>query len=134
MMYRVVISVGSNIKPMENIAGAREMIRERHHFISESEFVKTKPVGFTDQPDFYNGVFMVETEMSRKVFTGWLKKVEKKLGRIRTGNKYGPRTIDLDIVVWDGNIVDPDVYRCDFLQKAVVEVYPELDIEKQESF
>jgi 2-amino-4-hydroxy-6-hydroxymethyldihydropteridine diphosphokinase len=133
-MHRVVIGIGSNIKPMEHIAKAREMIRKQHHFISESRFIQTRPIGFTDQPDFYNGVFLVDTEMSKKRFKKWLKVVEKKLGRVRTENRYGPRTIDLDIAVWDDTIVDPDFYQRDFLQKAVMEVYPELDITKQKSF
>lgn len=126
-MHRVVIGVGSNIEPKAHIAKAREIIRQTHRLVSESKFIKTKPIGFTDQPDFYNGVFLVDTEMSKKSFKKWLKGVEETLGRVRTENQYGPRNIDLDIVIWDGNIVDPDVYDRNFLQKAVMEVYPEFD-------
>jgi 2-amino-4-hydroxy-6-hydroxymethyldihydropteridine diphosphokinase len=127
-MHRVVIGAGSNIDPDRNIPAAREMIRQAHRLVSESRFVRTRPVGFIEQPDFCNGVFLVDTEMSRKDLDKWLKKVEEKLGRVRTQNKNGQRTIDLDIVVWDGNIVDRDVVERDFLKAAVLEVLPEIDI------
>jgi 7,8-dihydro-6-hydroxymethylpterin-pyrophosphokinase len=44
------------------------------------------------------------------------------MGRDRTGPKFGPRCIDLDIVVWNGEIVDEDYYTRDFLQKSVAEL------------
>ena len=127
-MHRVVISAGSNIDPGKHIPAAREMIQSIHRLVSESKFVQTKPIGFLDQPDFFNGVFLIDTEMSRNDLDKWLKEIEKKLGRIRTENKSGPRTIDLDIVVWDGNIVNQDLVERDFLKTAVLEVLPEIDL------
>ena len=103
------------------------MIQQKHCLVSESKFVKTKPIGAINQPDFYNGAFLVDTEMDKNDFKEWLKDVEKQLGRVRTKNKYAPRNIDLDIVIWNGNVVDQDVYERDFLHKAVMEVYPDLD-------
>ena len=50
------------------------------------------------------------------------KKIEDKMGRDRTAPKFGPRNIDLDIVVWNGEIVDDDYYTRDFLQKSVREI------------
>jgi 2-amino-4-hydroxy-6-hydroxymethyldihydropteridine diphosphokinase len=44
------------------------------------------------------------------------------MGRDRTIPKFGPRNIDLDIVVWNGTIVDEDYYTRDFLQKSVAEL------------
>jgi 2-amino-4-hydroxy-6-hydroxymethyldihydropteridine diphosphokinase len=127
-MHRVVISAGSNIDPEKHIPAAREMIRSAHRLVSESRFIQTKPIGFLEQPDFWNGIFLIDTEMSRKDLNKWIKDVEKKLGRIRTANKYGPRTIDLDILVWDGNIVNQDLIVRDFLKTAVSEVLPEIDL------
>ena len=65
--------------------------------------------------------------MSRKELNQWLKGVENELGRVRTANKYGPRTIDLDIVIWDGKIVNQDLIERDFLKTAVSEVLPEIE-------
>jgi 2-amino-4-hydroxy-6-hydroxymethyldihydropteridine diphosphokinase len=127
VIHRVVIGVGSNIDPEKHISAAREMIRREHRLISESRFVQTKPIGFPDQSDFCNGVFLVGTKMSRNELDQWLKSIEEKLGRVRTANKNGPRTIDLDIVVWDGKVVDTDLAERDFLKTAVSEVLPDIE-------
>ena len=119
-MNRAVISVGSNIDPERNIARARERIAEQMNLLAESDFVETEPIGFADQPNFLNGVYLVETGMS--------KGVESELGRVRGGDRYGPRTIDLDVVVWNGEVVDDDVYRWDFLREAVQQVFAGLKL------
>ena len=84
--------------------------------------IRTKAVGITDQPDYTNGAVKINTERDRKELTKLLKSIEDQLGRDRTGPKFGPRTMDLDIVVWNGEIVDKDYYTRDFLQKSVEEV------------
>lgn len=121
-MNRAVIGIGSNIKPEENVAKAREIIAQNHQVLAVSRFIETKPIGYTDQPNFVNGAMLIETVMNRMELKQWLHEVEIQLGRVRTENKYGPRTIDLDIVVWNGEIVDQDVHERDFLRDAVVEV------------
>ena len=121
-LNHAVIAVGSNINPDEHIAKARELIRNTHQLIRESRFRMTRPIGFTAQPDFKNGAFLIKTAMSKKQLCSWLKKVEENLGRKRTQNRNGPRTIDLDIVIWNGKIVDPHVYVRDFLNQAVREL------------
>lgn len=125
-MATAVIAVGSNIEPERNIALAQNMIREQLHFIAASRFVKTTPRGFTDQPDFINGACRVETEMTIDELKKYLKSVEQRLGRKRTANSNGPRTIDLDVVVYDGQIVDDDFYKYNFVRTAVLELEPEL--------
>ena len=127
-MNQVVIGVGSNIRPAENIAKGKEEIQRSHRLIAESEFVETKPVGFTDQPNFVNGAFRIETELGYDDLKAWLLNTERALGRKRGKNRYGPRPIDLDIVVWNGKIVDDDFYERDFLRDAVLEVWPDLRV------
>lgn len=126
-MNHVIIGVGSNILPEGNIAKARDRIASQHRLIAESAFVETEPIGFTDQPNFLNGVFHIETEFDYPSLKEWLLDTEKALGRRRGKNKYGPRTIDLDIVVWNGKIVDDDFHKRKFLRNAVLEVWPELE-------
>ncbi len=53
-----------------------------------------------------------------------LREIESGLGRVRTGNKNGPRTIDLDILVWNGEVVDDDVYEREFLKTSIRELLP----------
>lgn len=128
-MNRAVIGVGSNIEPDANIAAARRRIARAHKLLAESQFVETEPIGYDDQPNFINGVILVETDMDRETLKGWLGGVETDLGRVRSENRCGPRTIDLDIVVWNGSVVDEDVYVRPFLREAVLQVWPELDVE-----
>jgi 2-amino-4-hydroxy-6-hydroxymethyldihydropteridine diphosphokinase len=125
-MNRAAIALGSNIRPEDHIPQAIFCLQKRIRILSQSEFVFTRPVGFSDQPDFVNGVLLVETKMERPELTACLHGIEDALGRIRGKDKYGPRTIDLDVVVWNGEIVHRDVRERDFLKKAVLQVLPQL--------
>ncbi|MBN2104677.1 2-amino-4-hydroxy-6-hydroxymethyldihydropteridine diphosphokinase [bacterium] len=122
--HRVIIAIGSNIHPEIYVPKALQIISKKHRLISQSQFVLTKPVGYPDQNDFLNGAVQIETRLSRKELNQWLKKVEKQLDRKPATNKNGPRTIDLDIVVWNGKIVDRDVYKRSFIKNAVSELDP----------
>ena len=52
--------------------------------------------------------------------------MEKDLGRVASAERFGPRTIDLDIVVWNGKVVDKDFYSRDYLKESVLELLPDL--------
>ena len=121
-MNRTIIGIGSNIDPFTNIKLALVYLADDHRLIKSSTLTVTRPIGFSDQPDFVNGAALLDTEMDADRFTQYLKGVEERLGRIRTANKNGPRTIDLDIVVWNGTVVDKDFYIRDFLRNAVEEI------------
>ena len=125
-MNRAVIGVGSNIEPEKHVAEARQHIERQQRLLDESSFEWTQPVGFRAQPVFLNGVLLIETLMDQEVLEAWLHDLEDTLGRVRTVNKYGPRTIDLDIIVWNGQVVDEDVKQRDFLKRQVLEVMPDL--------
>ncbi|HLA40711.1 MAG TPA: 2-amino-4-hydroxy-6-hydroxymethyldihydropteridine diphosphokinase [Candidatus Glassbacteria bacterium] len=125
-MNRVVIAVGSNIEPEANIEKARSILAGALRLVGESAFVRTAPVGIAEQPDFINGAFLVETSLDCDRLRRYLKEVEKRIGRVRGAERYGPRRIDLDIVVWNGEVVDEDFYVRDFLRAACCELLPEL--------
>ena len=127
-MNRAVIGVGSNIEPRSNIASARRQIAHRHVIVAESPLVETGPVGYVHQPNFTNGTMLVETRVGRERLKAELKTIEFMLGRRRGPNRYGPRTIDLDIVVWNGEVIDRTLYTRDFLRDAVLAVLPELQL------
>ena len=120
--HECIIGIGSNIDPEKNIASALFILRQEQEFVSVSSLIKTSPIGISEQPDFLNGAAKVLTEMELADFKSYLKGVEDRLKRDRTTPKYGPRTIDLDIVKWDGEIVDPDYYCREFLKNAVDEI------------
>ena len=127
-MNRAVIGVGSNIEPDINVPLALKQIAHRHVIVAESPLVETSPVGYRHQPDFTNGALLVETRMGRERLNADLKDIEVMLGRERGENRYGPRTIDLDIVVWNGEVVDGDLYSRDYLRAAVLAVLPDLKL------
>jgi 2-amino-4-hydroxy-6-hydroxymethyldihydropteridine diphosphokinase len=81
-------------------------------------------VGFKEQAPFLNGALLIETELDAAALKIRLREIETALGRVRAENKYGPRTIDLDILVWNGEVVDDDVYEREFLKSSIVELLP----------
>ena len=125
-MNTVIIGVGSNIEAPRHVAQAKKLLSKEQHFLKESTFIATSPIGFTDQSDFLNGAFEIETEMDADAFRAYLKNLENRLGRVRTGDKNGPRVIDLDIIIWNGAIVSDDYYERDFVRNAVNELMPNL--------
>lgn len=126
-MNTVIIGVGSNINAERNVSVAKQMLGEKLSVIGESKFVKTKPIGPWEQQDFLNGSLLVKTRLGRKRLKTLLKGVEAALGRDGGEDRYGPRKMDLDILVWNGEIVDSDVYERGFLRRSVIELCPELE-------
>lgn len=118
-MNRVIIGIGSNINPDENIRALLNILQVECQLIKVSELLRTKPIGIENQPDFVNGAALLETNLEQDAFKLYLKKLEDRLGRDRSFPKFGPRTMDLDIVVWNGEVVDDDYYRRDFLQSTI---------------
>jgi len=90
--------------------------------IKKSSFIYTEPLLYEDQPKFLNGVVLLSTELDQDDLRQQLKTLETSLGRVRTTNKNGPRTIDLDIIIFDEKIVNNDYYERDFLKKMITEV------------
>jgi 2-amino-4-hydroxy-6-hydroxymethyldihydropteridine diphosphokinase len=73
-----------------------------------SSFRDTEPVGYVDQPRFLNAVAAVETELGPRELLERMLAVERVLGRERAGPRYGPRTIDLDLLLYgDEQIAEP---------------------------
>ncbi len=96
--------------------------------LARSRFIPTEPVGPPGQPTFVNGAVLVRTSLAQDGLRTRLKDIEHRLGRVRTDDKFAPRTIDLDLVVWNGQIVNSDVQARPFLQELVREVMPEATI------
>jgi 2-amino-4-hydroxy-6-hydroxymethyldihydropteridine diphosphokinase len=117
-----IIGIGSNIDAEKNIHEMLQILAEKVDIVKVSSFIKTKPIGIENQSEFTNGAVKIKTSLSREDLTVLLKAIEDQMGRDRTAPKFGPRNIDLDIVVWNGEIVDDDYYTRDFLQKSVNEL------------
>ena len=121
-MNSCIVSLGSNIDSEKNIAEALRLIAANFQLIKASRFIKTKPIGMADQPDFTNGAVLIRTEINLENLTSALKKIEDQMGRDRTKAKFGPRNIDLDILVWNGEVIDQDYFTRDFLRASADEL------------
>lgn len=123
-----VVSVGSNIDPVANVAEARRLIDESAEWPvlrirASSRFIRTTPRGsLADQPDFLNGAFLIETEAGLDRLRSCLKSIEDQMGRVRGPVKEGPRNIDLDVVIFDGLRVDDDFERYDFVRESALQL------------
>jgi 2-amino-4-hydroxy-6-hydroxymethyldihydropteridine diphosphokinase len=116
------IAVGSNIQPEKNISAALLALKEYLTIITISNFYKTAAVGTATQPDFLNGVIKIKTtHPPREIKFDILRKIEERLGRIRTADKFAARTIDLDLILYGTLIIDdPDL--C--LPDPTIRTYP----------
>jgi len=121
-MNDCIIGIGSNINPEHNISKMMCLLSKDHLVRKHSSWIKTTPIGITDQDDFVNGAVRIQTHHSREEFNQYLKQLEDRIGRDRSLPKFGPRVIDLDIVVWNGEIVDEDYHSRDFLKHSVDQV------------
>ncbi|MEE8573792.1 MAG: 2-amino-4-hydroxy-6-hydroxymethyldihydropteridine diphosphokinase [Thermodesulfobacteriota bacterium] len=125
-MNSAIVCVGSNVDAENSIKAATELLEKEQVLVASSVFVRTTPVGLSDQPDFTNGALKIETELDITELRAYLKSLEARLGRVRGGDKNGPRVIDLDLVVFGGAIVDDDFEKYDFVREAVIELQPDL--------
>ena len=121
-----IIGVGSNVNPVFNVNQAENEIKAIGVLKQKSNFFYTKPLLYEDQNDFLNGVLHIETPYEKSELNKILKSIEFKLGRIRDENKNGPRTIDLDIVIFNNQILDSDVFKRDFLKNPIIGLFPYL--------
>jgi len=105
---KAVIALGANIgDPKAQMDIAVAMLREATEVISVSEYFSTKPVSDIEQPDYFNAVCIVESELPAMDLLSLLHGIEKALGRQRL-EKWGPRTIDLDLIQYGSLLSSAD--------------------------
>lgn len=117
-MNIVVIELGSNIDPDVNTAAAIAKLKSRYKILGVSGFIKTAPIGNTEQPDYLNGAVVLETEENLTVLKAHLKEIESEMGRA-AGKSCSPREMDLDIIVWNGEVIHKDYADRDFVRDTV---------------
>jgi 2-amino-4-hydroxy-6-hydroxymethyldihydropteridine diphosphokinase len=136
-MSTVYISIGSNLGEREDTireALALLAVEPGIEVDAVSSMRETDPVGIVDQPKFLNGAARVFTELPPRAVLERLLAVEQRLGRVRTSERFGPRTIDLDLLVYADEVVDEDGLRVPhprlaerrFVLEPLVELDPEL--------
>lgn len=104
-MVNAYISIGSNINPEENIKKCINLLKSDFNIISISNYYESKPYGYHKQQNFINFVVKINTELSPHKLLGKLQLIEKNLDRRRI-IKNGPRTIDLDILLYGSKVIN----------------------------
>ncbi len=97
------IGLGGNVgNSVELVASARKAIAASNGIreIAFSSLYRSQPMGPTDQPDFINAVMAVETSLSAQTLLKVLQAIELAHGRVRSSQRWGPRTLDLDLLIY----------------------------------
>jgi 2-amino-4-hydroxy-6-hydroxymethyldihydropteridine diphosphokinase len=134
---RAYVALGANLGDREaTLRRALELLSERPdvEVVAVSSFRETDPVGYLDQPRFLNAAAALETMLGPEELLQTLLSVERDLGRIRGGPRFGPRTIDLDLLVYGDRSIDepglevphPRLHERRFALEPLAEIAPGL--------
>lgn len=104
-MARAWLSLGSNIQPQHYLAAALNHLRSRFGVVVESPWYRTRAVGF-DGPEFINLAAAVESDLDPVELDAWLHALESQHARDRTQPRFGSRTLDIDIVLYDDRVIE----------------------------
>ena len=129
----VCLGLGSNIAPERNIPEAIGLLHRNLTILKISSAWESVPVG-TGGPNFINAAVLVETVLSpsnlkKKI----IRPIEQQLGRVRSKNKNAPRTIDIDILIWNDLILDRQLTKHAHTAVPVAEVISEIQTKEFDS-
>ena len=129
------IGIGSNLgNRQENCLRAIELLQKKGIIVKKrSSLYETEPWGVKDQPLFLNMAIEVETKLNPEALLRILKDVEKEVGR-KESTRWGPRIIDLDILLLDNIILNEDnlkiphplMHKRDFVLLPLCEIAPDI--------
>jgi 2-amino-4-hydroxy-6-hydroxymethyldihydropteridine diphosphokinase len=128
-----VVSLGSNLEPERHLPRAVAALAERLPLLRVSSAWATAAVGPRPQPPFLNAAVLLRSADPQRLKREVLRPVEALLGRVRTGDRFAPRTIDLDLVLHGDagpspsglGLPDPDLVREVHLAVPAAEVLPD---------
>jgi 2-amino-4-hydroxy-6-hydroxymethyldihydropteridine diphosphokinase len=132
---RAAVALGSNLEdPEAQVARGFDELASlpRTRLLARSRLFRTRPVGYADQPDFVNACALLETGLAPRALLDGLLAIEKRHGRVRE-IPNGPRTLDLDIVLYGDQVIDepglkvphPRAHERAFVLEPLVDVWPE---------
>lgn len=124
-MHLVYLSLGSNIQPEVNLPRAIELLQEYGEIRKVSQAWESEAVG-SDGPNFLNACALFSTPLSQpEVKEKVIHSIEAKLERKRTADKYAPRPIDIDIVLFDEQSYDNKYWKQAFVVVPLAEIHPD---------
>ncbi|EAQ8939218.1 2-amino-4-hydroxy-6-hydroxymethyldihydropteridine diphosphokinase [Salmonella enterica] len=107
-MTVVYIAIGSNLaSPLEQVNAAVKAIGEipESRIVAVSSFYRTPPLGPQDQPDYLNAAVALETTLAPETLLDHTQRIELQQGRVRKAERWGPRTLDLDIMLFGQEVI-----------------------------
>ncbi|MCU5771550.1 2-amino-4-hydroxy-6-hydroxymethyldihydropteridine diphosphokinase [Erwiniaceae bacterium BAC15a-03b] len=136
-MTRVWIALGSNLAdPLHQVQNALDALAAipESQLISTSTLYRTPPYGPADQPDYLNAVIALETGLTPEALLDHTQRIELEQGRVRKAERWGPRTLDLDILLFGDltlnseRLIVPhyDMKNRAFMLLPLLEIAPEL--------
>ncbi|MEW5756525.1 MAG: 2-amino-4-hydroxy-6-hydroxymethyldihydropteridine diphosphokinase [Pseudomonadota bacterium] len=136
---RVFIGLGSNLdNPIAQLTRALAALKRLPHsrVRAQSSLYRSVPMGPADQPDYVNAVVEIETELEALDLLSRLQQIEQNQGRTRTGLRWGPRTLDLDLLLYGDQIIDlptlqvphPGVAERNFVLYPLHEIAPTVKV------
>ncbi|MDR5609976.1 MULTISPECIES: 2-amino-4-hydroxy-6-hydroxymethyldihydropteridine diphosphokinase [unclassified Arsenophonus] len=107
-MQRVYIAIGSNLDdPLQQVQSAIRELQQLPNTkpIAVSSFYRSKPMGPQDQPDYLNAVIALDTELLPETLLKHTQSIELMHARVRKADRWGPRTLDLDIMLYGQQVI-----------------------------
>ena len=136
-MTLACIAIGSNLaSPLEQVNAAVKALGEipQSKIVAVSSFYRTPPLGPQDQPDYLNAAVILETELGPEELLDNTQRIELQQGRVRKAERWGPRTLDLDIMLFGHETINTerltvphyDMKNRGFMLWPLFEVAPDL--------
>ncbi|MDH3747518.1 MAG: 2-amino-4-hydroxy-6-hydroxymethyldihydropteridine diphosphokinase [Gammaproteobacteria bacterium] len=133
------VGLGSNLNgPAKQIDAAFDLLDTLpgSRLVARSSLYRSAPFGGVEQPEFVNAVAAMLTQLDAITLLQHLKEIERKRGRERGEARWGPRVIDLDLLVYSGEVIDqpeftlphPGIAERNFVLLPLRELAPDLDI------
>ena len=128
--HQVCLLLGSNIEPEKYLVLGVDLLRGQVKIIRVSSVWETPAVGASG-PDFLNLALLAITTLDAAPFKEKIiRPLEAQLGRVRSADKNASRTIDIDIILFDGKLLDPDLWRFAHRAVPVAEILPDFRSEQ----
>ena len=124
MQHPAYLSLGSNIEPEIYLPRAIDLLKERSDILSLSSAWESEAVG-SEGPNFLNACLLLKSPFTlQDLREGVLHPIETVLGRQRTDDKYAPRTIDIDVVIFDDRSCNAKFWNMAYVVVPLAEIYP----------
>lgn len=105
----VWIAIGSNLSsPLDHVQAALSALADvpETALLKVSPFYRTPPLGPQDQPDYLNAVVLLDTRLAPEQLLDQTQRIELEQGRVRKAERWGPRTLDLDILLYGDQVIN----------------------------